>query len=76
MTDLFNFGLALSVAAAPPKVRDEITDRMLASFRKQRQYTERMGLAEQRERSYQEVADEMNANFEAGEAKSINGSRA
>lgn len=75
MTDLFNFGLALSVAAAPPKVRDEITDRMLASFRKQRQYTERIGLAEQRERSYQEVEGEMLRDHEVGEASAINGSR-
>ena len=57
------------------KQHDEATARMLASFRKRRQYTERMGLAEQRERCYQEVADEMLSNFYATEAAAINGSR-
>lgn len=52
--------------------RDEATTRMLAGFRKQRQYTERMGFAEHRERSYQELADEMLANFNANEARAIN----
>lgn len=63
MSELFNFGVSLSVAAAPPSVRDEITDRVLASF------------AKCRERSKSEVEDEMLQNFDATEANAINGSR-
>lgn len=76
MSDMSQLGKQLFDREVDRMRKDAATQRMLTSFNRQRQYTERMGLAEQRERSYQEVADEMNANFEAGEAKSINGGMA
>lgn len=73
MDDLFNLGLALSIAAAPPVARDAAMDRMLASFRKQRAFMLRHQPEADDSLSAEQVADDMLRDFDANQASWING---
>lgn len=70
MSDMSPFAKQLFDREVARMRKDAAMQRMLASFAKQR------AKRTEQERSYQEVSDEMSANFEAGEAKSINGGMA
>lgn len=71
MSDLFPFMAALAREQAENTAYETSQRRMLESMAKQR--SKQISAAA---RSYQEVADEMRANFDSESASSINGSRA